>query len=111
MKDRGPPGGHEPSRENAVVAAGGGDRNPVRLSLLSVALGSGTLVVTVLQVLPLAWRRVAPLPAALAVAVGCLVQPAVVTYDGPVPANLAVLVVLYSAAAHAAGALAALGLG
>lgn len=64
----------------------------------SAVLGTGHLLLGVLQVMPLLWRRSHPLGAALGVAAACLVQ--VVATDGPHPANLAVPVVAYSAAAY-----------
>lgn len=59
--------------------------------------GGGGLLVGLAQVLPLFWRRRQPLWAALAVAVGCLLQLAVM--DTPHPANIAVPIAVYSAAA------------
>lgn len=53
----------------------------------------------VAQVLPLALRRVRPLPVAGVVAVAHLAQ--VVVSDGPLPSNFAVLVVVYTVAANA----------
>lgn len=64
----------------------------------SVVLGTGHLLLGVLQVMPLLWRRRHPLGAALGVAAASLAQ--VVATDGPHPANLAVPVAVYSAAAY-----------
>jgi len=61
-------------------------------------LGDVGLVVSGLQILPLALRRVAPLPAAGLVVLGCLLQLAAT--DTPMASNVAVLIVVYSAAAH-----------
>ncbi|MGD8199171.1 sensor histidine kinase [Ornithinimicrobium sp. W1679] len=64
----------------------------------SAVAGFGMLLLGILQVVPLLWRRSRPLPAALGVAAACLLQ--VVTTDGPHPANVAVLAAVYSAAAY-----------
>ncbi|WP_153395101.1 sensor histidine kinase [Ornithinicoccus halotolerans] len=61
--------------------------------------GSAEAALLLLQVAPLAWRRVAPFPAALAVAAGCLLQLAVT--DTPLPSNAAVLVVVYGTSCYA----------
>ncbi|WP_237141511.1 sensor histidine kinase [Serinicoccus hydrothermalis] len=58
--------------------------------------GPGYVLVSLVQIVPLLWRRSHPLTAALAVAGGCLLQ--VVLLDRPVPANVAVLLAVYSAA-------------
>ena len=59
--------------------------------------GFGGVTLGVLLVLPLLWRRQAPLAAALGVALVCLVQVAVL--DQPHPADIAVPIAVYSAAA------------
>ena len=64
----------------------------------SAVAGFGMLLLGILQVVPLLWRRSRPLPAALGVAAACLLQ--VVTTDGPHPANVAVLAAVYAAAAY-----------
>lgn len=61
------------------------------------ALGPFGLLIGLVQVLPLPWRRTRPLLVAVVVAAGCLLQ--VFLTDQPHPANIAVLVVVYSAAA------------
>lgn len=63
----------------------------------SVGLGYSSLLLGVALVVPLWWRRSAPLPVALVVAAVCLLQ--AVTLVGPHPGNVAVPVVIYSAAA------------
>ncbi|WP_151525787.1 sensor histidine kinase [Serinicoccus kebangsaanensis] len=68
--------------------------------LLVTGVGAGTLpltLVSLLLVVPLLWRRSHPLPVALVIAAGCLIQ--VLLVDSPVPANVAVLIAVYSAAA------------
>ncbi|WP_130011520.1 sensor histidine kinase [Serinicoccus sediminis] len=60
--------------------------------------GPAATVFSLLQVVPLFWRRRHPLTVALVVAAGCLLQ--VVLSDAPAPVNLAVLVVVFSAAAY-----------
>ncbi|OLT16647.1 hypothetical protein BJF80_04670 [Serinicoccus sp. CUA-874] len=68
------------------------------LLFLGAGLGSpASLVLSVLQIVPLLWRRRRPLPVALVVAGGCALQ--VVFMDTPMPANVAVLIAVYSAAA------------
>ncbi len=74
------------------------------LLLLFLWVGTGAMVgahalLMVVQVLPLAIRRVEPFTAALLVAAGCLAQ--VVLTSNPLGSNIAVLIVIYSAAAHA----------
>ncbi|MFK5646060.1 sensor histidine kinase [Ornithinimicrobium sp. LYQ121] len=68
------------------------------LLLTSSVGGVGYLTLGAVQVLPLLWRRRHPLQAALGVAAACLLQ--VVLTDNPHPANVAVLVAVYSAAVH-----------
>lgn len=63
----------------------------------SLVAGAGLLLVGLLQVVPLLWRRREPLKVAVSVAVACLLQVALT--DGPHPANVAVPVAVYSAAA------------
>ncbi|WP_162802958.1 sensor histidine kinase [Ornithinimicrobium avium] len=65
--------------------------------LTGVVLGGGATLLGLVQVLPLFVRRRRPLTAALLVALGCLVQLALL--DEPIPANVAVPVAVYSAAA------------
>ena len=60
-------------------------------------LGPIGLLIGLVQILPLPWRRARPLLVAIVVATGCLLQ--LVVLDQPHPANVAVLVVVYSAAA------------
>ena len=67
------------------------------LLFLGAGLGSpASLVLSVLQIVPLLWRRTRPLPVALVVAGGCALQ--VVLMDTPMPANVAVLIAVHSAA-------------
>src|SRR5690606_28758376 len=61
------------------------------------ALGPIGLLIGLVQILPLPWRRAQPLLVAIVVAAGCLLQ--LIVIDQPHPANVAVLVVVYSAAA------------
>lgn len=65
--------------------------------LSSAVAGFGLILLGVVQVAPLVWRRREPLVAAVLVAVACLVQ--VAFTDGPHPANVAVPIAVYSAAA------------
>ena len=66
--------------------------------LLTAAFGGfGLILLGVLQVVPLLWRRREPLRSAVGVAVVCLLQ--VAFMDGPHPANIAVPIAVYSAAA------------
>lgn len=60
-------------------------------------MGAAYLPVGLLQIVPLFWRRRHPLPVAVVVALGCLLQ--VIVTDQPVPANIAVPIVVYSASA------------
>lgn len=60
-------------------------------------LGGIALIVGLIQVVPLLWRRTDPGRVALVVAAGCLLQ--VVFSNQPHPANIAVPIVVYSAAA------------
>lgn len=64
----------------------------------SAVAGFGWIVLGLLMVLPLLWRRTHPLASALGVAAVCLLQ--VVLVDGPHPANVAVLVAVYAASAY-----------
>ncbi|QDO86897.1 sensor histidine kinase [Ornithinimicrobium ciconiae] len=57
------------------------------------------LVLTTVQVLPLAWRRVQPFAAALVMATACLLQ--LMVYSGPMLANVGVLAITYATAAYA----------
>ncbi|GAA1185499.1 sensor histidine kinase [Ornithinimicrobium humiphilum] len=59
--------------------------------------GFGELVLGLLQIVPLFWRRREPLKAAAGVAAACLLQ--VAFTDSPHPANVAVPIAVYSAAA------------
>lgn len=73
------------------------------LLFLVVVVGSGVadvlaLPVGLIQVVPLLWRRQYPLVVACVVAAGCLLQ--VLLVDAPSPANLAVPIVIYTAAAY-----------
>lgn len=61
------------------------------------AMGPWGLLIGLLQVAPLPWRRSRPALVALVVAAGCLLQVAVT--DEPHPANIVVPLVVYSAAA------------
>lgn len=65
--------------------------------LVGGTVGSGGTLVGLLQVAPLLLRRRRPLTAAIGVALGCLAQVAI--FDSPHPANIAVPIVVYSAAA------------
>lgn len=56
------------------------------------------LVLFALQLLPLALRRVAPFAGALLIAGTCLVQ--LLLTNNPLPSNVAVLIIIYSAAGH-----------
>jgi signal transduction histidine kinase len=67
------------------------------ITVASVGAGSGAFGLSVLQVLPLAWRRRRPFEVALAIAGLCLLQ--VIAIDGPTPGNIAVPIAVYSAAA------------
>lgn len=60
-------------------------------------LGNLAMAVGLIQVVPLLWRRFYPGRVALVVAFGCLLQVAI--YDEMHPANIAVPIVVYSAAA------------
>lgn len=66
-------------------------------SVTALGLGTGAWPIGMLQVVPLFWRRRYPLAVAAVVAVACLLQ--LLTFDGPHPSNIAVLVAVYSAAA------------
>ncbi|KUG57146.1 hypothetical protein AVL62_15270 [Serinicoccus chungangensis] len=59
--------------------------------------GPGSILYSLLQIVPLFWRRRHPMRVAVVAAAGCLLQ--LVLNDGPMPTNIAVLVVVYSAAA------------
>jgi signal transduction histidine kinase len=65
------------------------------------AQGTPGLVSTLLVVVPMAWRRRAPVPAAAVVVLGGLVQ--LLVSDEFLVANVAVLVMVYSLAAYAPG--------
>lgn len=72
------------------------------LLLLMVVGGAGLggpafLAISLVQIVPLVWRRTHSLPVAVVVAVGCLLQ--LVFLPGPLASNIAVLIVIYSAAA------------
>lgn len=68
------------------------------LLITGVFLASGaSFLVGLLQIVPLLWRRRHPLWTAVAVAIGCLLQ--VLVMNEPHPANIAVPVAVYSAAA------------
>lgn len=60
-------------------------------------LGGPLFVVSLLQVVPVFWRRTRPMLVAAVVAVGCLLQ--VALSDAPMVSNIAVLIAVYSAAA------------
>lgn len=62
-----------------------------------LGMGSGIVLVGLLQALPLFWRRSHPLLAVIGVALGCLAQ--VFVSDEPYPSNIAVPIAVYSAAA------------
>lgn len=66
-------------------------------TLTSITVGTGVWLVGAAQIVPLLWRRREPLAAALGVALGCLLQ--VWAMDEPHPANVAVPIAVYSAAA------------
>ncbi|MGD8149505.1 sensor histidine kinase [Ornithinimicrobium sp. Y1694] len=67
------------------------------LLITTAALGLGEFVIGVVQIAPLFWRRRYPLPVAGVVATGCLMQVALM--ESPHPANIAVPIAIYSAAA------------
>lgn len=77
--------------------------------LTGVTLGGGSILLGLVQVLPLVVRRRRPLIAALLVALGCLFQLAIL--DAPIPANVAVPVAVYSVAAFGDRRASRLGLG
>lgn len=66
-------------------------------TLGSLGLGTGMWLLGVAQVVPLLWRRRAPLQVAVAVAAGCLLQ--LIVWSAPHAANVAVPIAVYSAAA------------
>lgn len=75
------------------------------LLALTIFMGAGTsgsvgLFLTFLQVLPLLLRRVVPFLVALGVAAACLLQ--VILTNDPLPANVVVVVVIYTASSLAA---------
>lgn len=65
--------------------------------LFSVGSGVPLFFAGITMIVPLYWRRTHPLPAALVIAAACLAQ--LVLIDGPHTANIAVPIIVYSAAA------------
>lgn len=59
----------------------------------------GLALLTTAQVLPLAFRRVRPFPAALVIATACLIQ--LFVHDSPLVSNVAALAIIYATTAYA----------